>query len=70
VWRAELALFSTPAATAAAAARVLLAQLAEHICSGYKQQDKLAQRVVRDMHLFLMPSMNPDGFELKKRNNA
>lgn len=49
---------------------MLLAQLAEHICSGYQQKDQLAMRIVRDMHLFLMPTMNPDGFERKMRSNA
>lgn len=50
--------------------RILLAQLAEWLCAKYKQQDKLAVRVVRDMHLYLMLSMNPDGFARKWRNNA
>lgn len=50
--------------------RVLLAQLAEQLCAGYKAQEPLALRVVREMHLHLMPTMNPDGFAQKQRSNA
>jgi hypothetical protein len=49
---------------------VLLALLAEHICTHYRQQEATAVRLVRDSHLFLMLSMNPDGFAAKQRTNA
>jgi len=48
---------------------VLLAQLAEWLCANY-QQEPSATRVVRDMHLYLLLSMNPDGFAKRKRSNA
>ncbi|GBG62531.1 hypothetical protein CBR_g30849 [Chara braunii] len=50
--------------------RQLLVYLADWICDNYKKNDPLVTRIVRDMHLYLMPTMNPDGFAAKKRENA
>ncbi|GAB4823357.1 hypothetical protein N2152v2_010403 [Parachlorella kessleri] len=47
----------------------LLPALAEWLCQNYKT-DPVAKRVVQDMHLFLLPSMNPDGYEAHDRLNA
>ena len=47
-----------------------MAQLAEWLCEHYHKQEPVAVRVVRDMHMFIMPSMNPDGFVNKRRSNA
>ena len=49
--------------------RQLLLALAEWLCAEHAS-DARAARMTRDMHLFLMPSMNPDGFEARSRGNA
>uniref|UniRef100_A0A383VL25 Peptidase M14 domain-containing protein n=1 Tax=Tetradesmus obliquus TaxID=3088 RepID=A0A383VL25_TETOB len=49
--------------------RALLPLLAEWLCENY-QTDERATRMVRDMHLFIMPTMNPDGFTRSQRYNA
>jgi hypothetical protein len=49
--------------------RALLSLLAEWLCEQY-QKDERATRIVRDMHLFIMPTMNPDGFARGQRNNG
>lgn len=49
--------------------RQLLLALAEWLCAEHAR-DARAARLVQDMHLFLMPSMNPDGFEARSRGNA
>ncbi|KAF6251377.1 putative carboxypeptidase [Scenedesmus sp. NREL 46B-D3] len=41
--------------------RALLPLLAEWLCE-HHLKDERAARIVRDMHLFIMPTMNPDGF--------
>jgi hypothetical protein len=46
--------------------RALLPLLAEWLCDNY-QTDERATRIVRDMHLFIMPTMNPDGFTRSQR---
>jgi carboxypeptidase D len=51
------------------ACRQLLPALAEWLCANYKT-DPVAKRVVTDLHLFLLPSMNPDGYALRSRLNA
>ena len=48
--------------------RQLLLGLAEWLCQ-HKETDERASRIVNDMHLFLLPSMNPDGFERHQRGN-
>nr|AAG51831.1 putative carboxypeptidase; 8589-6746 [Arabidopsis thaliana] len=49
--------------------RELLLRLANWICDNYKK-DPLAQMIVENVHLHIMPSLNPDGFSIRKRNNA
>ncbi|KAL2650169.1 hypothetical protein R1flu_018297 [Riccia fluitans] len=49
--------------------RELTLLLAEWLCSNYPK-DPTAKLIVRNMHLHLLPSMNPDGFEDRNRNNA
>ncbi|KAJ7513664.1 hypothetical protein O6H91_23G009500 [Diphasiastrum complanatum] len=49
--------------------RGLLLYLAEWLCSNYLK-DSLATDIVQKVHLHLLPSMNPDGFAEKKRENA
>jgi hypothetical protein len=49
--------------------RALLPLLAEWLCDQY-QKDERATRIVRDMHLFILPTMNPDGFARGQRNNG
>jgi hypothetical protein len=48
--------------------RALLPLLAEWLCDQY-QKDERATRIVRDMHLFILPTMNPDGFARAQRNS-
>ena len=48
--------------------RVLTLALAEWLCAHHKS-DPRAKRIVQTMHLWLVPSMNPDGFEAKTRGN-
>jgi len=50
--------------------RVFLPALAEWLCREYKVKDPDAIRIVDDMHLWLVPSLNPDGFALRMRENA
>lgn len=49
--------------------RVLLPQLAEWLCANHKT-DERARRVVKDMHLHILVTMNPDGFAATKRENG
>ncbi|XP_010521105.1 PREDICTED: carboxypeptidase SOL1 isoform X2 [Tarenaya hassleriana] len=49
--------------------RELLLLLANWICDNYKK-DPLAQLVVENVHLHILPTMNPDGFSLRRRGNA
>jgi carboxypeptidase D len=48
---------------------MLLPMLAEWLCAN-NGKDARATRMVRDMHLFLIPTMNPDGFDARQRENA
>ena len=48
--------------------RQLLLGLAEWLCQ-HKATDERARRIVNGMHLFLLPTMNPDGFERHQRGN-
>lgn len=48
--------------------RVLTLALAEWLCAK-NGRDPRATRILRDMHLWLMPSMNPDGFAVRTREN-
>ena len=47
---------------------MILPALAEWLCANYKT-DAVAGRIVSSMHLFLLPSMNPDGFLKSVREN-
>ncbi|CAH9105063.1 unnamed protein product [Cuscuta epithymum] len=49
--------------------RELLMLLANWICDNY-MKDPLATLIVDNVHLHILPSMNPDGFEMRKRVNA
>ncbi|KAK4793067.1 hypothetical protein SAY86_023502 [Trapa natans] len=49
--------------------RELLVRLANWICDNYPE-DPLAAFIVDKVHLHILPSMNPDGFSLRKRGNA
>ncbi|KAL3701870.1 hypothetical protein R1sor_019892 [Riccia sorocarpa] len=49
--------------------RELTLLLADWLCSNYPR-DPTAKLIVRNTHLHLLPSMNPDGFEDRSRNNA
>jgi carboxypeptidase D len=43
--------------------------LAEMLCAGYGT-DTRATELVDSLHLYIMPTMNPDGFELGQRSHA
>lgn len=49
--------------------RELLIRLANWLCDNYAK-DPLAKLIVKKVHLHILPSMNPDGYALKKRGNA
>lgn len=49
--------------------RQLLLALAEWLCQKH-DSDPRAKRIVTDMHLFLVPTANPDGFTAKRRENS
>ncbi|XP_056851790.1 carboxypeptidase SOL1 isoform X5 [Raphanus sativus] len=49
--------------------RELLMRLANWICDNYGK-DPLAKLIVENVHLHILPSLNPDGFSVRKRNNA
>lgn len=49
--------------------RQLLLGLAEWLCANYKTQP-VARRIVSGMHLWLMPTMNPDGYADQTYENA
>lgn len=39
--------------------RMLLPKLAEWLCDNWQGGDQRAARIVKNMHLYLMPTMNP-----------
>lgn len=49
--------------------RVVTLGLAEWLCANYKKNEQ-ARRIVNDLHLWLVPAMNPDGFAANKRENS
>ena len=49
--------------------RQLLLALAEWLCD-HRETDVRARSIVEGMHLFLLPTMNPDGFERHQRGNV
>ena len=46
---------------------MLLPRLAEWLCEN-NGKDARATQLVRDFHIYLMPTMNPDGYP-RRRNN-
>lgn len=48
--------------------RQLLLTLAEWLCE-HHNTDARAARIIQGMHLFLVPTVNPDGFASKARGN-
>lgn len=55
--------------TFAACCRQLLLGLAEWLCQ-YHTTDARAAEIVNGMHLYLVPTVNPDGFDRKQRHNV
>lgn len=49
--------------------RELLLILGNWLCDNYRK-DPLATLIIDNVHLHILPSMNPDGFALRKRGNA
>ncbi|XP_050213312.1 carboxypeptidase SOL1 [Mercurialis annua] len=49
--------------------RELLIRLANWICDNHVK-DPLVRMIVESVHLHILPSMNPDGFSLRRRGNA
>lgn len=49
--------------------RELLMHLANWLCNNY-MTDPLATLIIKNVHLHILPTMNPDGYSLKKRGNA
>nr|XP_010915069.1 carboxypeptidase SOL1 [Elaeis guineensis] len=49
--------------------RELLIFLANWLCNNYRK-DTLATLIVNNVHLHVLPTMNPDGFALRRRGNA
>ncbi|KAL2894428.1 Carboxypeptidase SOL1 [Bienertia sinuspersici] len=49
--------------------RELLIRLANWLCDN-NAKDPLAKLIVENVHLHILPSMNPDGFAFRKRGNA
>ncbi|KAJ6954012.1 hypothetical protein NC652_005672 [Populus alba x Populus x berolinensis] len=49
--------------------RELLLRLANWICDNYAK-DSLARLIVENIHLHILPSMNPDGYFSRRRGNA
>uniref|UniRef100_A0A0E0L7Q0 Peptidase M14 domain-containing protein n=1 Tax=Oryza punctata TaxID=4537 RepID=A0A0E0L7Q0_ORYPU len=49
--------------------REVLIKLANWLCDNYLK-DPLATLIVENMHLHILPTMNPDGFALRRRGNA
>jgi predicted deacylase len=49
--------------------RELLIRLITHLLNNYGHNDTITY-LIDNTHIYLMPSMNPDGFELGQRENA
>lgn len=44
--------------------RELLLKLADHLCEGYLNGDPQIKALIETTRIHLMPSMNPDGWQL------
>lgn len=49
--------------------RMFLPRFAEWLCASNGKDDR-ATRLVRDFHIFVMPTMNPDGYPSRRNNRA
>ncbi|MEW5309967.1 MAG: hypothetical protein WDW38_001806 [Sanguina aurantia] len=49
--------------------RHLLLLLAEHLCAGYPW-DETVTKLLENIQLWLLPTINPDGFEMRLRGNS
>jgi murein tripeptide amidase MpaA len=49
--------------------REILLRLIHHLASNY-QKDTRVTALLDTTDIHILPSMNPDGFEVRKRNNA
>src|SRR5690606_15469693 len=49
--------------------RELMLYLIEHLLTSYGSDDRIT-KMLDHSQIFIMPSMNPDGFELGRRRNA
>ncbi|ODN06398.1 Carboxypeptidase E [Orchesella cincta] len=47
--------------------RELLLKLADQLCQGYRAQDPVIQPLVQKTRIHILPSMNPDGWDLATR---
>jgi len=50
--------------------REMLIRLITYLLDGYKAGDQRIKALIDNTHIFIMPSMNPDGFESGRRENA
>ena len=56
-----------------AVGRELVVNLAQYLLINYKESDAIGERItklVNETELWLMPSLNPDGFEMAKEGNC
>jgi hypothetical protein len=52
------------------AGREVMVSLIERLVTSYKTGDQRIRRILDHSQTLIMPSMNPDGFELRRRGNA
>jgi len=50
--------------------REMLIKFISYLLEGYDSGDQRIKDLIDNTHIFIMPSMNPDGFELGQRENA
>lgn len=48
----------------------LILHLASHLCEGWKGGDKDIRGLIAATHIHLMPTMNPDGYQLAYEANV